>query len=152
MHAVYLFYISSLNCHEKIFMIDDIPKDNNKFSSSSSVISEAGNISIGCDFQKSNTKLSPYNTAQKMKFSIKYFFSKCDQIRSFLPIWSHLLRKSLIENFIFCAVQGDHSHIKLLNKGNLRLYKILLKAKGDISRKSIMQRHEKLTIYSAKTY
>ena len=43
-------------------------------------------------------------TAQKMKFSIKYFFSKCDQILCFLQIWSHLLKKSLIENFIFCAV------------------------------------------------
>ena len=43
-------------------------------------------------------------TAQKMKFSIKNFFSKCDQICSFLRIWSHLLKKSLMENFIFCAV------------------------------------------------
>ena len=43
-------------------------------------------------------------TAQKMKFFIKDFFSKCDQIRSFLRIWSHLLTKSLMENFIFCAV------------------------------------------------
>ena len=40
-----------------------------------------------------------------MKFSIKDFFSKCDQIRSFLRTWSHLLKKSLIENFIFCAVK-----------------------------------------------
>ena len=40
----------------------------------------------------------------KKKFSIKDFSSKCDQIRSFLRIWSHLLKKSLIENFIFCAV------------------------------------------------
>ena len=40
------------------------------------------------------------DTAQKMKFSIKNFFSKCDQIRSFLWIWSHLLMKSLMENFI----------------------------------------------------
>ena len=39
-----------------------------------------------------------------MEFSIKDFFSKCDQIRSFLRIWSHLLDKSLMENFIFCAV------------------------------------------------
>ena len=39
-----------------------------------------------------------------MKFSIKDFFSKCDQICSFLRIWSHLLKKSLMENFIFCAV------------------------------------------------
>ena len=45
-----------------------------------------------------------YYTTQKMKFSIKNFLSKCDQIRSFLRIWSHLLKKSLMENFIFCAV------------------------------------------------
>ena len=32
-----------------------------------------------------------HHTAQKMKFSIKDFFSKCDQIRI------------LMENFIFCA-------------------------------------------------
>ena len=31
------------------------------------------------------------------------FFSKCEEIRSFLRIWSHLLKKSLMENFIFCA-------------------------------------------------
>ena len=43
-------------------------------------------------------------TAQKMKFSIKDFFSKYDQIRSFLRFWSHLLKKSLMESFIFCAV------------------------------------------------
>ena len=46
----------------------------------------------------------PYYTAQKMKFSIKNFFSKWDQIRSFLQIWSHLLKTSLMENFIFCPV------------------------------------------------
>ena len=45
-------------------------------------------------------------TAQKMKFSIKDFFSKCDQIRSFLRIWSHLLKKSLLEKFIYCAVSS----------------------------------------------
>ena len=44
------------------------------------------------------------STAQKMKFSSKDFFSKCDQIRFFLQISSHLLKKPLIENFIFCAV------------------------------------------------
>ena len=38
-------------------------------------------------------------TAQKMKFSIKDFFSKCDQIRRKL-----LLKKSLMKNFIFCVV------------------------------------------------
>ena len=39
-----------------------------------------------------------------MKFFIKDFFGKCDEIRSFLRIWSHLLKKFLMENFIFCAV------------------------------------------------
>ena len=31
-------------------------------------------------------------TAQKMKFSIKNFFSVCDQIRRKLGNWSHLLK------------------------------------------------------------
>ena len=48
---------------------------------------------------------NPTNTAQKMKFFIKDFFSKCDQIRRKLRIWSHLLKKSLMENFSFCAVK-----------------------------------------------
>ena len=39
-----------------------------------------------------------------MKFPIKKFFSKCDQIRRNLWNWLHLLKKSLMENFIFCAV------------------------------------------------
>ena len=43
-------------------------------------------------------------TAQKAKFSIKEFFSKCDQICRKLRIWSHLLKKSLMKNFIFCVV------------------------------------------------
>ena len=38
------------------------------------------------------------------KFCIKDFFSKCEQIRSFLRTWLYLLKKSLMENFIFCAV------------------------------------------------
>ena len=48
-----------------------------------------------------NVKIS----AQKMKFSIKDLFSKCDQIRNVTNrIWSRLLRKYLMENFISCAV------------------------------------------------
>ena len=45
------------------------------------------------------------NTAEEMKFAIKDFFSKSDQIRSLLRIWSHLQKKFFMENFIFCAVQ-----------------------------------------------
>ena len=43
-------------------------------------------------------------TAQKMKFPIEHFVSKCNQICSFLWIWSRLLKKSWMENFSFCAV------------------------------------------------
>ena len=42
-------------------------------------------------------------TAQKIKFSIKDFIIKCDEIREELWIWSYLLKKSIIENFIFCV-------------------------------------------------
>ena len=45
----------------------------------------------------SSLRLISAYAAQKMKFSIKDFFSKCDQIRSFL-------KKFSVENFIFCAV------------------------------------------------
>ena len=49
-----------------------------------------------------------------MKFSIEDFFSKCDQIRRNLRIWSHLLKKSLMESFIFCAVYKDRIFISVL--------------------------------------
>ena len=49
-----------------------------------------------------------------MKFSINDFSSKCDQIRSFLRIWSHLLEKSLMENFIFYAVHSNSLTLKYL--------------------------------------
>ena len=41
-------------------------------------------------------------TAQKMNIPIKDFFSKFNQIRRKLQIWSHLLKKSLMENLICC--------------------------------------------------
>ena len=50
-----------------------------------------------------------------MKFSIKDFFSKCDQTRRKLRIWSHLLKKYLMENFIFYAVYiaiKDREHLQ----------------------------------------
>ena len=43
---------------------------------------------------RGNTGTLHSDTAQKVMFSIKDFFSKCDQIR----------RKLQMENFIFCAV------------------------------------------------
>ena len=38
-----------------------------------------------------------------MKFYIKDFFNKCDQIRSFRRIWSHLRKESLILNPFLCS-------------------------------------------------
>ena len=45
-----------------------------------------------------------FTPCTKMKFSIEDFFSKCYQINRKLRIWSCLLKKSLMENFIFCAL------------------------------------------------
>ena len=55
-----------------------------------------------------------------MKFSIKDFFSKCDEIRRKLRIWSHLLKKSLIEKFIFCAVVPVPDVAKLVSDFKLK--------------------------------
>ena len=52
--------------------------------------------------------VSTTNTAQKMKFFINDFFRKCDQMGRKLRIWSHLLKKSLMEDVIFCAMQHTH--------------------------------------------
>ena len=52
---------------------------------------------------------------RKMKFSINDFFSQCDQIRSFLWNWSHLLKKSLMENLIFCAVYQKGNFERIFN-------------------------------------
>ena len=57
-------------------------------------------------FSASLQSKTSFVTAQKMKFFIRDFFSKYDQIHSFLRIWSQLLKKTLMENFIFCAVCG----------------------------------------------
>ena len=48
-------------------------------------------------------------TAQKMKFSIKDFFSKSDQIHRFLRI-------SFMENFIFCAVVDLTRNLRALTR------------------------------------
>ena len=64
-----------------------------------------------------------------MKFSIKDFFSKCDQIRSKLPIWSYLLKESLMENFIFCALAICRKQ-KGESKGKC-IFKLLFSKKSD---------------------
>ena len=54
------------------------------------------------------SQFQPDFNAQQIKFSIKDFSSKCDQIRS-KP------KKSLMENFIFCAVFHKSSQLLLWN-------------------------------------
>ena len=50
-----------------------------------------------------------------MKFSTNDFFGKYDQMGRKLWIWSHLLDKSLMENFIFYAViNSDEQTDRLL--------------------------------------
>ena len=44
---------------------------------------------------------------KKVKIATWYFFSKCNQIHSFLHICSHLLKKFLMENLIFCGVHSQ---------------------------------------------
>ena len=65
------------------------------------------------------THLLKVITAQKMKFPIEHFFSKCDQIRWKLRwklrIWSHLLNKSLMENVIFLCSECDIYSVAVYN-------------------------------------
>ena len=59
---------------------------------------------VSCNPWKWNMLFKFYfvsNAAQKMKFSIKDFFSKCDLISRKLRIWSYLRKKSLMENLNF---------------------------------------------------
>ena len=57
-------------------------------------------------FSTSNIQNLATHTAQKMKFSIKVFFSKCNQIRRKLRILSHLLKKFSTENFVQWKKRG----------------------------------------------
>ena len=59
--------------------------------------------------------------AQKTKFSIKDFLSKCDQIRRKLRIWWHLMKKPIWKTSFFCVFVRNSSylfHLKRSKKGN----------------------------------
>ena len=55
-----------------------------------------------------------------MKFPIKDFLSKCNQIRTLLQIRSHLPNKSQ-ENFIFCEVPSESTLPLLLDPSSATL-------------------------------
>ena len=60
-------------------------------------------------------------TTQKMKFFIKDFFRKWDQIFSFLRISSHLLKKSLRENSFFLECVWNMYKVEDKYKGTTSL-------------------------------
>ena len=68
------------------------------------------------------------NTAQLMKFCIRGFFNKCDQNPKKPRIWSHLLKKALMGNFIFCALKWCKSleTIERTENNGTELVKILV--------------------------
>ena len=73
-----------------------------------------------------------------MKFSIKDFFSKCDLIGRKLRIWSHLLKKSLMKNFIFCAVT--------INKFNKSMVSAMIHPKTDCYGKEVYYHSDNDTV------
>ena len=75
-------------------------------------------------------KLTKY-TPQKIKLSIKDFFSKCDQIRRKLRIWSNLLKKPLMENFIVCAVMMKFS--MTIQHHNINVHHKYFSEKSDLN-------------------
>ena len=72
----------------------------------------------------------------QLKFSIEDFFSKCDQIRSFLWTWTHLLKKSSMENFICCALRWLYT-LQLHIAGNFQVVNSRYSGKKLIHRKGI---------------
>ena len=84
-------------------------------------------------------------TAQKMKFFIKDFLSKCNQIHSFLRIWSHLRKKSLMENFIFCAVCAFYFEILQISQKNACVEVSFLK-QLQVVRKALLMRNTTLKV------
>ena len=68
----------------------------------------------------------------KKKFSIKDFFSKCYQISKKVWIWSHLLKKSLMEK-IFCEVPYNYELNTEICKVNLRSRPVKTPTQGSLN-------------------
>ena len=58
--------------------------------------------------------LLDFQSIQKVKFFIKNFFGKSDEISCSLQIWSHLRQKSLMENLHFIAISIPYREIVTL--------------------------------------
>ena len=106
----------------------------------------ADSLSKSFDFDDWGTTDASTNTSlicgfpicTKNKVFLSNFFSKCDQIRRFLRIWSHLLKKFLMENFIFCAVRwAPCSCLKAVN-----LLRILLDKSKIVTCSRLIRNHK----------
>ena len=66
-------------------------------------------------------------TAQKMKFSVNDFFSKCEQVRRNLRICSHLLKNSITENLnLLRTVSSKVFFLSSKVKLALKMFEILI--------------------------
>ena len=91
-------------------------------------ITERNNLDISMHSSKSLINFEK-NVAPKMKFSIKNLLNKGGQIRSLLRIWSHLLKKFLMKNFIYflCSISCNpqdalyKAHITVLTTKELKI-------------------------------
>ena len=90
---------------------------------------------------------SPPKSGEKMKFSVKDCFRRCGQIWSFLRIWSHLPKKSLMENLIFCAV--INALIFVLNL--LKVNKLIIKTSDNIIWRRIINEKTLIVFTARKT-
>ena len=102
------------------------------------------------------TKRFPLKELRNYNRKLFLCLPKCDQIRSFLRIWSHLLKKSLMENFIFCAVVVKTGACQIYVNNNAIVTETEIKsdreAYSEPCQKSKMERFAKITAnYFRKT-
>ena len=83
-----------LNITVYLFIVDD--------NDTNTMLVDVHLVFLMLTFKHIERNIQLVNEAQKAKFSLKNFFSKCKQIR-FLEIWSHLMKKSLMDNIISSA-------------------------------------------------
>lgn len=55
-------------------------------------------------------------------YTAQIFFSRCEQIQTFLQICSYLKKKLSIKNFIFCAMLGSNRSRKRVDWCNAKLW------------------------------
>ena len=93
-----------------------------KSTASISFTKQCRNLCLFCSVTSPKMNWCHKSLHKKIKFSIKYFFGICDQIRKNQRISSHLLKRSLMENFAFCAVSlSDLKNIETAIYLNLNL-------------------------------